>query len=54
MRIEDITESKLKTAKDNELYSLRSRCIHIWRKMVGEKIETHKKAVPKKVWSIED
>ena len=47
MRIEDITEDKLKTAKDNELYSLKLRCIQIWQKLVGVKDAIQRRAFGK-------
>lgn len=47
MRIEEITEGKLKQAKDNELYSLKLRCLQIWQKIVGEKNAVKKRAFRK-------
>ncbi|MBA7705213.1 hypothetical protein ES703_114037 [subsurface metagenome] len=34
MRIEEITEPKLKKAKGNELYSLKLRFLQVWQKLV--------------------
>ena len=36
MRIEEITEKKLKKAKENELYSLKLRFLHVWQKLVRD------------------
>ena len=47
MRIEDITKIKLKTAKDNELYSLKLRCIQVWQKIVGVKNAIKKRTFKK-------
>lgn len=47
MRVEDIDEKRLKQAKDNELYSLKLRCLQIWQKIVGEKNASKKRAFRK-------
>ena len=47
MRIEEITEGKLKQAKDNELYSLKLRCLQIWQKVVDIKDAIKKRAFGK-------
>lgn len=43
MRIEEITENKLKKAKGNELYHLKFRFLQIWRKLVKDNVNVIKK-----------
>lgn len=38
MRIEEITETKLKKAKGNELYSLKLRFLQVWQKLVKSNV----------------
>jgi len=47
LRVEEIDEKKLKQAKDNELYSLKLRCLQIWQKIVGEKNVSKKRTFRK-------
>lgn len=42
LRIEEITDPKLKAAKDGELHNLKFRCTQIWRKIVGDMNESQK------------